>query len=316
MNDDRSARGEAADDKKEPGDKREPGDRQDQAADASRGALQLGVAGNGDLRWAVADVGGPTEAIRAGRDLSPIAAVALGRALSAAALLLRFTTKEPGQLVLEVMGDGPLGKVMAEVDSLGRLRGLVGDPHLATPEDGSLAVGWAVGQGTLRVTQESSRGRYSSQVELVTGELGKDLVHFLEQSQQIRSAVLLGVLPRSTGIAAAGGLLVEAFPGVPEETLERLERNITALDGVSAYLERGGLAELRDAVLDGFDIEELERHPLDYHCRCERDSVVIPMQQLSAEELDSIADAAGRIYAECAFCGTQYAIERQELAIN
>ena len=286
------------------------------AVDGGRGELQLGVAGRGDLRWAVADVSGPLEAIREALDVSPIAAVALGRALAAAALLLRFSTKETGQLVFEVMGDGPLGKVLAEVDSHGRMRGLVGEPRLATPEDGSLAVGWAVGQGMLRVTRVSSRERYSSQVELVSGELGKDLVHFLEQSQQIRSAALLGVLPQSTGIAAAGGLLVEAFPGVAEETLQHLETNIQSLPGVSACLQEGGLATLRDTVLAGLDGEELERHPLVYRCRCKRDSVVVPMQRFSIEELDSLTDASGMIYAECAFCGTRYEIERQELAVN
>ena len=286
------------------------------AAEPARGDLQLGVAGRGELRWAVADVGGPLDAIREGLDLSPIAAVALGRALASAALLLRFSTKEPSRLVLEVLGDGPLGKLIAEVDSHGRMRGSVAEPRLATPEDGAMEVAWAVGQGTLRVTQESDRGRYSSQVELVSGELGKDLVHFLEQSRQIRSAALLGVLPRPSGIAAAGGLLIEAFPGVAEETLARLEANIEALDGVSARMETGGLAALRDAVLAGLDREDLERHPLVYSCRCRRDALLATIQRLSTEELDQLTDGEGVITAECAFCGDHYRFDRRELRVN
>ncbi len=292
------------------------------AEDSLQGSLQLGVAGNGDLRWAVADVAGPLESIRRALDLSPVAAVALGRALTAAALVLRFTTKEPGQVLLEVLGDGPLGKVIADVDFEGRLRGLVGSPqltpeeHLTSDESQGLSIRWAIGQGRLRVTQESENGRYSSQVELVSGELGGDLVHFLEQSQQIRSAALLGVLPVPTGIGAAGGLLIEAFPGVPEETLTRLETNIAGLDGVSVYLADGGPSALLDAALAGFDRQDLEQYPLTHTCRCRRDSVLAPIQQMPSEEIDALVDAEGRIVAECAFCGTRYEISREDLTVN
>ncbi len=280
------------------------------------GELRLGVAAAGDLRWAVADVAGPLEAIRDRLDLSPIAAVALGRALAAAVLVLRFSTKEPGRLVLEVLGDGPLGKIVAEVDDGGRLRGLVGDSLVATPDDGSLAIAWAVGQGTLRITRESERGRYSSQVELKSGELGKDLVHFLHQSQQIRSAALLGVWTRPDGIGAAGGLLVEAFPGVAEETLERLEANIAAVGDVGRCLAAGGQEALCDAVLAGFDVECLERLPLRFACRCRRDALQAQIQGLPAEDLDAMVDEDGKIIAECAFCATRYEIDREELRVN
>ncbi len=280
------------------------------------GELRLGVAGGGDLRWAVADVTGPLEAIRRALDLSPIAAVALGRALAAATLILRFTTKEPGRLVLEVLGDGALGKIVAEVDGAGRLRGRVDDPRVVTPDDGTLTIAWAVGEGTLRVTQESERGRYSSQVELISGEIGKDLVHFLHQSQQIRSAALLGVLPRPDGVGAAGGMLVEAFPGVPEETLERLEANITAFEGVGHNLAAGGLEGLRDAILAGFDREGLEAHRLRFSCRCRHDRLQAQIQSMDTQELDAMADADGKIIAECAFCATCYTIDREELRVN
>ncbi len=280
------------------------------------GELRLGVAAGGDLRWAVADVTGPLEAIRRALDLSPIAAVALGRALAAAALVLRFSTKEPGRLVLEVLGDGVLGKIVAEADAGGTLRGRVDKPRVATPEDGSMAIAWAVGKGTLRVTRESERGRYTSQVELVSGEVGQDLVHFLDPSQQIRSAALLSVLPRPRGIGAAGGLLVEAFPGVAEQTLERLEANIAAIDGVGCCLAANGLTGLRDAVLASFDYEGLESHPQRFHCRCRRDTLQAQIHGMAAEDLDAMADEDGIIIAECAFCASRYRIDREELRVN
>ncbi len=277
------------------------------------GELRLGVAGEGSLRWAAVDLSAPLEEVRGRLDLSPIAAVALGRTLAAAALLHRFTTKVPGRLLLEIAGDGPLGKVTAEVADDGYLRGLLGEPRLATPSDGSLAVGWAVGQGLLKVTRLTERGRYDSQVELVSGEIGKDLVHFLEQSQQIRSAALLGVLPRPAGIAEAGGVLIEAFPGTPEDILSHLESNIAGLRGVSAHLEEGGLEGLLAALTDGMGVKELERHPLRYGCGRGRDSLLSKLVTLSPEDVDSIADESGRFAADCAFCGRRYTFSRDEL---
>lgn len=278
------------------------------------GILQLGLAGRGTLRWAAVDITGPLEEARRRLDLSPIAAVAFGRSLAAASLLLRFYTKVPSTLIFEVMGDGALGKVLAEVNREGHLRGLVGEPQIATPPDGQLEIGWAVGKGTLRVTRESRiRGRYSSQVELVSGEIGKDLVHYLEQSEQIHSAALLGVLPRPDGIAAAGGFLIEALPGTEEEILAQLEANLRDLDGVSHHLDQGGIAALRDAVLIGFDREELDRHSLSYHCSCRREELLVKLQGLASTDLESIVDGDGTCEAVCAFCGNRYIYSSDEL---
>lgn len=279
------------------------------------GRLRLGVAAESNLCWAAVDLTEPLEEARRRLDLSPVAAVALGRALSAVTLLLRFSAKIPGRLLLEVAGDGPLGKVTAEADDQGYLRGLVGEPRLETPADGRLSIAWAVGQGLFKVTRITERGRYESQVEMVSGEIGKDLVHFLEQSRQIRSAALLGVLPKPTGIARAGGVLVEAFPGVPEETRKHLESNIASMRGVSAHLEKGGLEGLLDAVLEGMDQEELEVHDLRYGCGRGRDSLLQKLLHLNPKDIDSIVDAKGLFVADCAFCGRRYEFSRDELIV-
>ena len=297
-------------------DPREPNTTSPEDSVDSPGTLALGVAANGDLRWAVVDLGGPLEDARRRLDLSPISAVALGRSLAAAALIQRFSSKSPSRLLVEVRGDGPLGKILAEVDSEGRLRGLVGDPRLATPDDGGLSIGWAVGQGLLKVTREEARGRYTSQVELSSGEIGEDLVHFLEQSQQIRSAALLGVLPDSHGVKAAGGLLIEAFPGVPDEIVGQLEANISRLPGIGSILAQGGVEPLLEAVLEGFDREELERHPLVYRCRCSVERLRESMMTLSKEDLDRITSSDGTCVAVCSFCGSEYHFERGELGIH
>ena len=128
-------------------------------------SLESGLASRGSLRWVAADITLVLEEARRRLDLSPIAAVALGRSLSAAALIQRISLKMPARVVLEVVGDGPMGKVVAEVDSKGHLRGLVGNPQLETPEDGRMRIAPLLGSGFLRVTREEKRSRYSSQVE-------------------------------------------------------------------------------------------------------------------------------------------------------
>ncbi|HXT22453.1 MAG TPA: Hsp33 family molecular chaperone HslO, partial [Thermoanaerobaculia bacterium] len=212
------------------------------------GRLEAGMAAGGHLRWVAVDLTAPVEFIRRRRDLSPVSSAALGRALAGAAMLLRLQSKTPQRLILEIRGNGPLGKVMTEAEPNGNLRGLVGDPRVDVPAyaNGKLAVGKAVGRGILQVLREyEGGGRYHSQVQLVSGEIGADLAHYLEQSEQTRSAVLVGVLTRHAGIAAAGGLIVEALPKAPDAVLAHLETNLDGARDVSRLLEAGGVAALK-----------------------------------------------------------------------
>jgi molecular chaperone Hsp33 len=295
----------------------------------AHGSLRLGLAGGGNgsgaagsptappgLRWAVTDLSEVMETVRGRLDLSPVAAAALGRTLAGAALLLRMALKTPAQLIVEVSGDGPLGRVVAEADAAGHLRGMVGNRLAAVPHttEGKLDVGRAVGQGHLRVLRRYSQGgSYDSQVELVTGEIGDDLAHFLQQSEQTRSAVLLGVLARPTGVAAAGGMIIEALPGADEATLSTLETNLARLGGVSRVLEAGGLQAVLEAALAGLEVVELERRPLAYHCRCGRQRLRRHLALLPDDDLASLQRDDGSVGAECVFCGTEYRFQADEL---
>ena len=280
------------------------------------GSLQLGLAGGGGLRWGVADVTGVVEEARGRLDLSPVAAAALGRSLAGAALLLRLATKVPTRLVLEVKGDGPIGRVLAEADQEGNLRGMVGDPRVAVPDraDGKLGVGSAVGQGLLRVLREhAGGGSYHSQVELVSGEISEDLAHYLAQSEQTRSAVLLGVLGKPFGVAAAGGIIVEVLPGARDEAIDRLEGNIAGMRGVSHLVEEGGAEQVLSTLFAGLDREVVESRPLRYRCRCSRERLYRHLALLAAEDRDHLRDERGEIVADCAFCAAQYRFLPEEL---
>jgi len=281
------------------------------------GRLEYGVAGEVSLRWAVADLAGAVEEARRRHDLSPVAAAALGRALAAAVLLHRLTIKASRRLTLTITGDGPLGKVIAEADPEGNVRGLVGNPRvdLAPGADGKLKVGAAIGSGTLKVRRElADGGTYESQVALQTGEIGLDLAHFLEQSEQTQSAVMVGVLAGPEGIRAAGGMIVEVLPGASESAVARLERNLSELGGVSRDLDRGGLEGLRDRVLAGLAPSLIDRRGVRFRCACSRERLREHLVLLPGDDLAAIRDEVGRVEAECAFCGERYRYAAAELA--
>ncbi len=282
----------------------------------AQGTLELGMAGNGAFRWAVADITEVMAEVRDRFDLWPVPAAALGRCLAGAALLQRLSNKTPSRLLLEVRGDGPILRVLAEADDEGNLRGLVGDAQVQVPDwpGGKLGVGRAVGKGYLRVLREYERGNsYHSQVELVSGEIGEDVAYYLSQSEQTRSAVLLGVLGKPSGVVAAGGMVVEVLPGAPEETIARLEDNIAGIRGVSHLLEEGGADHVVDRVLAGLDREVKETSPLRYRCRCSRERFLQQLVLLSAEDRAYVKEEPV-IKASCHFCGAQYEYTPDELA--
>ena len=283
---------------------------------AAQGRLELGLAGGGALRWAAVDLTDVVQEARDRRDLGPVSTAALGRCMAGAALLLRLSTKTPTRLVLDVRGDGPLRQVLAESDDEGNLRGMVGEARVDVPHrpDGKLNVGGAVGKGFLRVIREhGAGGSYNSQVELVSGEIGDDLAHYLEQSEQTSSAVLLGVLARPDGVAAAGGMIVEVLPKASDEAVSALQDNISRIRGVSHLLEEGGIPNVLETVLSGLDREVKEVRSLRYHCRCSRERLLRHLILLSAEDRDYLREEDGAIDADCVFCGEHYRFTPDEL---
>jgi molecular chaperone Hsp33 len=280
------------------------------------GLVQAGMAGEGSIRWVTADVTPAVEYMRPRVDFSPVAAAAFGQALAGATLLAQLQAKNPLLLKLEVRGDGPIGRVVAEVEDGRVVRGLVGNPQVVVPDaDGAaLDVAGAVGRGLLRVSREyAGAQRYDSQVELVTGRIANDLAHYLEQSEQTRSAILLGVLARPVGVTAACGILVEAVPGARESVLARVEQNVAAAGEVSRIMEQGGLPALKNAVLDGLERTLLHSERLAYRCRCDRERLLRSLVLMADEDLASLREPGGGVTAECAYCGAVYEFAREEL---
>jgi molecular chaperone Hsp33 len=279
------------------------------------GRLEVGLAAEGRLRWAAVDLTAVVEDARRRLDLAPVPAMAFGRCAAAATMLLRLAEKTPRRLEIDVRGDGPVGRVLVEARSDGGIRGLVGNVH-ATGSAGAddYRVGPAVGRGLLRVRRvEEGGGAYESQVELVSGEIGTDVAHYLEQSEQRQSAVLVGVLAQPSGIASAGGLILEALPGASDRLIGEVEQRLGELESISRLLESVGLGGAVDEVLGAWSPSTIDRREIAYRCTCNRSRLAPQLQSLSQEDLVDLLDTEGRVTAECAYCGRFYRFALAEL---
>ncbi|MFO7173412.1 MAG: Hsp33 family molecular chaperone HslO [Bacillota bacterium] len=259
------------------------------------------------------------EEARRRHDTWPVATAALGRALTAAALL-GANLKGRETLALRIAGGGPLGTITAETDGEGNLRGYVHHPHVDLPlnAQGKLDVGAAVGrQGQLVVIRDMGlKEPYVGSAPLVSGEIAEDLTRYLWTSEQTPSAVALGVLVAPEGrVQAAGGYLLQLMPATREEHREQLEENIRNLGAVSSAIDAGmSPEEMAARVLAGFAYRILDKQPLRFRCRCSRERVAGVLVSLGAEELRRMEEEDGGAEVTCEFCGERYHFTGAELA--
>lgn len=275
------------------------------------------IGGGGNIR---ALVGSTTELVNEARrrhDTWPTTTAALGRALTATALL-SATLKDPDEsITLRIAGDGPCGPITCDADEQGQVRGYVRNPHVdLPPKNGKLDVGGAVGLGYLHVTRQLAvEGIYTGSAELVSGEIGDDLTHYFLKSEQTPSAVGIGVRVTPDGtVSAAGGFLVQLLPATSESDMEQLEINIESLGAVSKVIEEGmSPEEIVGTLLAGIDYKILDRRDLHFACRCSRERALDVLASLSPEDLNEMIYEDRGAEMNCHFCGETYRFTEEEL---
>ncbi len=283
------------------------------------GGTLLRMTAAGDTIRAVAAVTtGVVEEARRRHGTYPTATAALGRTLTAG-LLLGATMKDEERLSIELACEGPLKRVMVTTTGKNQVRGYVGRPATHLPsKNGKLDVAGAVGEGLLCVirTQPWNKEPYRSIMRIVSGEIGKDIAHYLLTSEQIPSAVGLGVFVNRDGdVGAAGGFLVQLMSGGSEHTIGRIEANVAALPPVTTLVrDGGGPGEILAAVLAGLDAAPVAEAPVSFACPCDRGRVFGALLLLGRAELDDMIETDGRAEVTCEFCAERYVIERDELA--
>jgi molecular chaperone Hsp33 len=263
-----------------------------------------------------------TQEVKIRHNLSYVATAALGRTMAASLLLASSMKTAESRVNIRVSGDGPLGGILADGRFDGTVRGYVGNPHIELPPkpNGKLDVGGAVGsQGYLYVVRDVGYGYpYSSTVELVSGEIGDDITHYLASSEQTPSALLLGVFVGAEGVTAAGGILLQVLPKAArdEELVEKLESRVAGLSGFTPLLQAGkSLPTIFEELLGDMGLEILpEVQMVRFHCGCSWDRMLGALKMLGEVELQDMIEQDNGAEAICHFCGEVYHANCDHLA--
>ncbi len=254
-----------------------------------------------------------TEEARQRHQLSYVATAALGRTMTAGLLMASSMKRAKSRVNVRVKGDGPLGGILVDAGLDGTVRGYVENSAVELPPNnqGKLDVGGAVGNGYLYVVRDVGYGYpYSSTVELVSGEIGDDVAHYLVTSEQTPSALVLGVFVGASGVTAAGGLLIQVLPKAArdENLVETLESRVAALSGFTPLLQAGlSLTEILQDLLGDMGLMIFpDTQMLRFNCNCSFDRVLGALKMLGEAELQDMITKDDGAEVTCDFCRNVY----------
>ena len=249
----------------------------------------------------------------------PVATAAVGRLLTAAAIMGATFKNESDTLTLQIKGDGPLQSIVAVGDAQSRVRGYVANPYVDRPlnEKGKLDVGGAIGQGFLTVIRDLGlKEPYIGQTPLVSGEIAEDISYYYAQSEQIPTAIGLGVLVDvDNTVIAAGGFMIQMLPGSTDEMAQKLNETLKNLPAVSKLIKDGTTAEdLFFSISEGFDMLMDNNFVVPkYECKCSKERMEEALVSIGEEELNAIIEEQGEAELTCHFCDNKYKFSKEEL---
>lgn len=259
-----------------------------------------------------------TETAKNAHDTSPVATAALGRLMSAAVMMGADLKGENDLLTLRMEGDGPMGGLLATADSRGNVKGYAFHPEVLLPPNarGKLDVGGALGAGMLSVVKDIGlKEPYVGQTNLVSGEIAEDLTYYYAASEQIPCSIALGVLMnKDNTVRQAGGFMIQLLPGASDELIDRLEERLGELPSITALLDAGKTPEeILSGLLGDFDLEILEKKPVQFHCDCSRERVERAIVSIGKKEIREMIEEGKPIEAGCQFCNKKYSFSVEEL---
>ena len=276
------------------------------------------TAAEGQIRAFAATTKEMAETARKAHDCSPVATAALGRLLTAGAMMGVMMKGDKDVLTLQIKGEGPIGGLTVTADSHGNVKGYAEDPQVMLPANlaGKLDVGGAVGPGILYVIKDlGMKEPYVGQTELQTGEIAEDLTYYFAASEQVPSSVGLGVLmEKNNTVKQAGGFIIQLMPFTDEKVIEALEAKIAQVRPVTAMLDDGITPEqILEELLGELGLEINETLPAQFHCGCSKERVSKALVSVGAKELQSMIDDGKEIEVNCHFCNTNYSFSVDEL---
>ena len=261
---------------------------------------------------------GMVEEARSAHNTSPVVTAALGRLLTAGAMMGAMQKGDKDMLTLQIQSEGPVKGLMVTADSHGNVKGYAFQPDVRIPANaqGKLDVASAVGTGFLHVVKDMGlKEPYRGQIELQSGEVAEDLTYYFAASEQTPSSVGLGVLMnRENTVRQAGGFIIQLMPDTDDDIIRQLESNIRGLRPVTEMLDNGFTPEqMLETVLAGLDVEILERTSCRFFCNCDRDRIEKALISLGRKELQDLIQEDREIEVNCHFCGRHYIFTPAEL---
>lgn len=280
--------------------------------------LVKSLAFNGEIRaYAVRSTNTVAEAQRR-HDTWPTTTAALGRSMTAAAMMGAMVKGED-KLTIKIEGNGPIGPIVIDANGHGDVRGYVANPHVNFEEnaDGKLDVRRAVGtEGMLTVVKDvNMKDFFTGQIPIVSGEIAEDFTQYFAVSEQVPSAVSLGVLVNPDySVKAAGGFIIQVMPGASEETISTLEDRIGKMDPISKMIDEGLTPEeILVAVLGEENVQMLSTTDVAFTCNCSKERFGNAIIGLGEEELVAMIEEDGKAEASCHFCSEAYEYPKEEL---
>ena len=275
------------------------------------------IAADSQIRAFAAVTTETVETARQDHNTSPVATAALGRLLTAGTMMGVMMKGDKDILTLQVKGDGPIQGITVTADSKGRVKGYVGNPEVIIPANakGKLDVSGAVGNGFLQVIKDMGlKEPYVGQVALQTGEIAEDLTYYFAASEQVPSAVGLGVLMnKDNTVRQAGGFIVQVMPFAEEATIAKLEENVQKIQSVTTLLEQGHTPEsLLEQVLDGFDIEINDTILRSFIVTAARAVLKRALISIGRKELNELIQEGKDVELNCHFCNQNYVFRRSK----
>ena len=248
----------------------------------------------------------------------PVVTAALGRLLSAGAMMGSMMKGDKDLITLTVKGDGPIGSITVTADSHGNVKGFAANPAVDIPlkRAGKLDVGGAVGKGFLTVIMDLGlKEPYNGQVEIQTGEIGDDLAYYFTVSEQTPSVVGLGVMvDTDSSVKHAGGFILQVMPDAAEETIEALESKVAGAEPVTTMMDKGMSPEdILEYYLGDLGLKITEKLPVRYYCGCSKEKVAGALATISTDDLKEMINDGEEIEVKCYFCNSAYKFSVDEL---
>ena len=275
-------------------------------------------AAKGMIRAFACTTKGIVEYAKNAHNTSPVVTAALGRLMSAAAMMGSMMKNEEDLLTLKIEGSGPMKAAIATATAKGNVKAYPFVPDVILPPNskGKLDVAEAIGVGILSVISDIGlKEPYVGQVELISGEIAEDITYYYATSEQIPSSVALGVLMnKDNTVNSAGGFIIQLMPFCPEEVIEKLESIISTLAPITGLLSEGKTPEqILKLILGDLELEINDKLDISFKCDCSKEKIEKALISIGAKELNEMIDEAKDIEVACHFCSKKYNLGVDEL---